>query len=79
MAEKNVLELIRQALSAGHLTVPDKITGYHRFLYARCPKDRSASPVHRIDRSAMSITRVVFRCPVCGEHFDAAPEKMFLR
>jgi hypothetical protein len=80
MAKKNDLELIKQALSAGRLDVPDKTTGYHRSLYARCPRDKSASLVHRIDRSAEEgITRVVFRCPICGKQFDVTPEKMFLK
>ncbi len=79
MTRTSDLKQIRQMLSAGHVTVPDSATGYHRALYARCPKDGHRSSVHRIDRSGVAITRVVFRCPVCSGQFDVPPENMLLR
>jgi hypothetical protein len=79
MSPASDLEQIKQMLSAGQLTVPDPATGYHRALYARCPRDRHDSAVYRIDRSAESITKVVFRCPICSRQFETIPEKMFLR
>jgi len=79
MGQASQVEQIKQMLSAGRLTIPDPATGYHRALYARCPKDRHDSSVYRIERSGEAITRVVFRCPICNEQFDTVPQKMFLR
>lgn len=79
MGQASEVEQIKQMLSAGRLTIPDPVTGYHRAFYARCPKDCHDSSVYRIERSGEAITRVVFRCPICSEQFDTVPEKMFLR
>lgn len=79
MGTKSEISLIKQALSAGRLTVPDKTTGYHRSIYACCPSEGYESPVHRIERAGNSISRVIFRCPICSNQFDAAPKNMLLR
>jgi hypothetical protein len=79
MAKRSDLEIIKQMLSSGRLTIPEPDTGFHRTIYSKCPKDRHECSVHRIDRSGEAITRVVFRCPICTEQFIAGPEKMFLR
>ncbi len=79
MAKESELHRIKEMLSRGQLSIPDPVTGFHRSLYARCPKRRHGSPVHRTERSGIAITRVVFRCPICGEDFDAGVDRMFLR
>jgi hypothetical protein len=79
MAKRSDLEIIKQMLSSGRLTIPDPDTGFHRALYSHCPKGKHDCSVHRIDRSGVAITQVVFRCPICTEQFIAGPEKMFLR
>ena len=79
MGTKSEINLIKQALSAGHLTVPDKTTGYHRSIYSCCPSEGHESPIYRIERSGNSISRVIFRCPICSGQFDAMPKNMFLR
>ncbi len=79
MVQGSELEQIKQALSAGRLSIPDLATGYHRSFYACCPADGYESPVYRVDKSGEAITRVVFRCPICSEQFDAVPEKMLFR
>ena len=79
MGTKSEVNQIKQALSAGHLTVQDKTTGYNLSIYACCPDGGHESPVHRIERSGASISRVIFRCPICSGQFDTTPENMFLR
>jgi hypothetical protein len=79
MGTKSEIVLIKQTLAAGRLTVPDKSTGYYRSIYACCPSEGHESPVHRIERSGISISRVIFQCPICSVQFDTRPENMFLR
>ncbi len=79
IGQTSELEKIKQMLSAGQLTVRDPATGYHRALYTHCPEDGYDSSVYRIERSGEAITRVIFRCPICGTQFDTVPEKMFIR
>jgi hypothetical protein len=79
MSTKSEISLIKQALAAGRLTVPDKSTGYYRSIYACCPAEGHESPVHRIERSGNSISRVIFQCPICSGQFDMQPKNMFLR
>lgn len=78
MAKKGELRRIREMLSRGQLSIPDPATGFHHSLYARCPEHGHHSLVHRIDRSGIAITRVVFRCPICNEDFDAGADRMLL-
>lgn len=70
---------IKAALLAGRLAVTDPATGYQRSLHAPCPRDRHECGVYRIERSGEQITRVVFRCPICGDQFDGNLKTMFLR
>ena len=79
MTKRSDLEIIKQMLSSGRLTIPDPDTGFYRALYSHCPNGKHDCSVHRIDRSGEAITQVVFRCPICTEQFIAGPEKMFLR
>jgi hypothetical protein len=79
MAKKGELRRIKEMLSRGQLSIPDPATGFHHSLYACCSKRGHESPVHRIERSGTAITRVVFRCPICSEDFDAGVDSMFLR
>lgn len=79
MAKKGDLKRIKDMLASGKLNVPDPATGFHYSLYAHCPYCRNESSVYRIERSGVPITRVVFRCSLCCEEFDAAANKMFLR
>jgi hypothetical protein len=68
---------IKQALESGQLSVTDA-TGYRRYIHAPCPKDRSASPVLRHERAGQPITRLVFRCPVCGTQFEGRLRSLYL-
>jgi len=79
MAGKSNLKQIRLALSTGRLSVVDPTTGYHHSFCACCPADGHDSSVYRTDRSGQAITRVVFRCSVCGRQFDAGPKAISLR
>jgi len=79
MTEVDEPERIKQMLSIGQLTKADPVTGYHYSLYSRCSNDGRDSPVHRIERSGIVITRLVFRCPICSREFDASPKEMFFR
>ena len=79
MAVPSETEQIEKALTAGQLRVLDSGTGYHRSMYAHCPKDSRDASVWRTERSGQAISRVVFRCPTCGTEFDAKPAEMFLR
>lgn len=80
MTAKSELEQIREALENGKLSIPDE-EGYRRFIFARCPSDGQEASVYMVERSGGkdTITRVVFRCPVCGRWFDSSPEEMALR
>lgn len=79
MPKGSELKQIKQALSVGRLSVVDPAIGYQRSFCARCPTDGQESSVYRTDRSGQAITRVVFRCPICGRQFDAAAKDIFLR
>ena len=79
MTKKSELRRIKEMLSRGQLSIPDPATGFHHSLYAHCPKHGHDSSVHRIERSGIAITGVVFRCPICSEYFDAGVDSMFLR
>ncbi len=69
---------IRKALETGQLFVANE-TGYRRFIYARCPDDREASPVYRQERVGQGFTRLLFRCPICGTQFESPIKSLFLR
>ena len=77
MIAKGETSAIRRALESGQLSVMDA-TGYRRYVHAPCPSDRSASPVLRHERAGQSITRLVFRCPVCGTQFEGDLKTLFL-
>ncbi len=77
MVEQQDAEIIREALHQGKLSVPDS-TGYHRSMHARCPNDGSRCSVYMTSRHGELITSVTFRCPVCGNRFEAPPEGIFL-
>lgn len=79
MAKKGDSKRIKEMLSRGQLSVSDQATGILRALYACCPKRGHESPVYRVDRAGTAITRVVFRCSICGVDFDASTDNMFLR
>lgn len=70
---------IKDMLLKGQLVTSDPQTGFQHSLYAGCPECGYACSVSRIERSGAEITRVVFRCTICCEDFDATIEKMFLR
>jgi hypothetical protein len=78
MVARNKTKTIRKALKAGQLFVTDK-TGYRRIIYASCPNDGNASPVCRQERSGQALTRLLFRCPICGTQFESPVESLFLR
>jgi hypothetical protein len=79
MAKGKELQQIKQALARGRLTIMDPATGYHQNLYAHCPVDHVDASVYRVDRSGVPITRVIFRCSICGKEFEAGPRAMFIR
>lgn len=79
MAKKSALKRIEEMLSKGQLSIPDPETGFHHSIYASCPKCGDQSSVNRIERSGLSITRVIFRCSICCEDFDAEVDSMFLK
>jgi len=69
---------IKRALETGQLFVTEA-TGFRRFIYARCPKDRKDSPVCRQEKSGQALSRLIFRCPICGTEFERPVKSMFLR
>ena len=79
MAKGKELQQIKQALTSGKLTVVDPATGYHQNLYTHCPRDGVDASVYRVDRSGEAITRVIFRCSICGKEFEAGSRAMFIR
>jgi hypothetical protein len=71
---------ISAALAAGQLTVADPVTGYHKSLYAPCPRDGHTASVWRVERGAQhAITALTMRCPDCGTEFRPAVESLFAR
>lgn len=78
MAKKGETERIKAALKAGRLFVTDE-TGYRRFIYARCPNDGNDSPVCRQEKSGETLTRLIFRCPICQTEFESPVKSLFLR
>ena len=77
-SRKNETDEIKRALESGRLFAADQ-TGYRRFVYSRCPKDGNDAPVYLQERSGQAYTRLVFRCPICGNEFESPVESMFLR
>ena len=78
MAAKSDAARIKRALETGQLFVTEQ-TGFKRFIYARCPKDRNDSPVYRQEKSGQALSRLIFRCPICGTEFERPVNSMFLR
>jgi len=78
MAAKSNTKIIREVLEKGQLFVDDK-SGYRRFIYASCPNDGNASSVNRLERAGQALTRLLFRCPICGAEFESPIESLFLR
>jgi len=73
-------EAVKQALTAGQLSVTDPATGYHRAIGADCPTDGHAATVWRVVRgSGQAITELTMHCPLCGNTFTATAESLFLR
>lgn len=79
MAKKGDTQRIEEMLRRGQLSITDLTTGFRHSIYAHCRKCGLDSPVHRIERSGVAITRAVFRCPACAEDFDTDVSNMFLR
>lgn len=79
MVKKKELQRIKEMLSKGQLSTPDSETGFHHSLYACCPKCDEESSINRVERSGLAINRVVFRCTICCEDFDANVDSMFLK
>ena len=72
-------DTVKRALAAGHLSVPDPATGYHRSMYADCPNGHAAA-VHRIVRLRHpEIAEVHMRCATCGAEFTAPVEAIYLK
>ncbi len=72
--------VVREALAAGRLSVPDPETGFHHPIYAVCPHDGVHVPVRRVVRGPRGeITQVTARCPRCGTEVTAASEELHLR
>jgi hypothetical protein len=78
MVVRNKTNIIRKALDAGQLFVADE-TGFRRFIHASCPNDGNPSAVCRQERSGQALTRLLFRCPLCGTEFESPIESLFLR
>ena len=76
MSTQQDTERIRQALQEGRLTVPDS-TGYHKSMYATCPRDGSRAPLYMTVKHGGTITGAIFRCPNCGERFEAQVEEIY--
>jgi hypothetical protein len=73
-------EAVKRALAAGQITVPDPTTGYHRSMYADCPKDGQPASIRRIIREhGGEITQVTMYCPRCANEFTAPIEALYLR
>jgi hypothetical protein len=65
-------------LKRGQLAAADD-TGFHHFLYARCPNDGRDSPVYMPIRTGGEISRLFFRCTACGTQFEPQIDSIFLR
>ena len=79
MAKTASVKNIESALARGQLSIKDPKTGYYYTFHARCPKDKSLSPVYRVNKANAVITQLIFRCPVCQAQFEAAPADMVLK
>lgn len=78
MVSKGETKRIKKALEMGQLFIADE-TGYRRFIYARCPNDKNASPIWQQEKYGQAFTRLLFRCPMCGTQFECPVESLFLR
>lgn len=76
------LERVSHMLDKGEITCLDLKSGYRYSLCAVCKKDGSECSVASFEKSIgekSKVTRVSFKCPICGTKFDALPEDLFLR
>ena len=72
---------IKQMLHDDKIMLLDPESGYKYILYASCPNDTQDCSVSRYDRTRgrmAEVTRVIFKCPLCGNQFTPEPEEMFL-
>ncbi len=79
MAKSSAVKNIENALNQGQLSIKDPATGYLYSFHARCPKDRTLSPVYRVNRANAAIKQIIFRCPVCRGQFEAGPAGIILK
>jgi hypothetical protein len=81
LQQKPESEQIRDALSAGHLTVED-VHGFHHGLYAVCGEDHTRAHPHRTlwtrDADGSRMQQIIFRCHSCGRSWSATVEEMHL-
>lgn len=77
---QETVEAVKRALAAGHITVPDTTTGFHRAMYAACPSDGEPAGIRQIVREhGREITRVTMYCPRCANEFVTPVESLYLR
>ncbi|MBI2911090.1 MAG: hypothetical protein HYY05_03035 [Chloroflexi bacterium] len=73
---------IRAALKRGEISVLDD-GGHRAFVRSKCPSDGAAASVYKTEQvtgaEGTYIRRVDFKCPACGQIFEAPAEKMVLR
>lgn len=75
-------EHISRMLDQGEITCLDPKSGYRYSLCAVCKNDGNECSVASFEKSVAEkarVTRISFRCPICGIKFDALPEDLFLR
>lgn len=75
------LEKIKGLLLAGEVKFEDKETGRSYFISANCPDDNNLASlirVEKVDSESNSITRAIFKCPICSRQFSVPAEEMFL-
>ena len=62
---------VKKMFAAGEITMRDPKSGYRYSLAAICPKDGSISYVKLFDKSGQALSRVIFECSTCFDHFEA--------
>jgi len=72
------IKKVKTMLARGQTTLADPATGYQYSMAACCLKDGSFSSIAQLEKSGGSISRLVFKCPLCSNLFEVKPKDIYI-
>ena len=78
MEAKKAPNMVKKMFAEGEITRVDPKTKYRYSLTAKCPEDGEYASVARFEKSGHALTRVTFKCEICGTEFDVPQAKIMV-